>query len=166
MHKKLWNGCALHLLCTHTKTEPKTKCWKLTNLYVHYIHKLGFGLGVQHSPSPYICIVLSALYTIYIQQYFFKSSMPLLWKLVVLLVIFFQAPDSCIHTSVGSHFPYSIELLQARILFTNALLSCLFLVALTLLGASILSLLHGPSMIHITRDFAHKERNKSVPYPH
>jgi hypothetical protein len=33
----------------------------LTSLYVHL--QLGFILGVLHSPPPYLCIVLSALYT-------------------------------------------------------------------------------------------------------
>jgi len=37
-----------------------------------YNYNLGFNLGVLHSPTPYICIVLIALY-IHVQSQFFKN---------------------------------------------------------------------------------------------
>jgi hypothetical protein len=41
--------------------------------YKEYVHlQLGFILGVLHSPPPYLCTILSALYT-HVQEKFFKN---------------------------------------------------------------------------------------------
>jgi hypothetical protein len=38
-------------------------------MYNYIIFTMGFSLGVLHSPPPYLCIVLGALYT-YVQKNF------------------------------------------------------------------------------------------------
>jgi hypothetical protein len=71
---------------TQVCNKTKTWCQRLTILYVHlhlqlvpmthhlYVQlQMGFGLGTLHSPPPYLCIVLSALYT-HVHTKFQKSS--------------------------------------------------------------------------------------------
>jgi hypothetical protein len=122
---------------------------------------IGAQPGVSHSPPPYLFTILGELYTCTFKilqkdpclcyphgDLIFKHQIHVF---ILHLESIFFIPESCF---------------RKEFLLTMEFLSYLFFVALTLPGSRILSLLHNPSTIHLSKDVIHKESANTLPDPH